>query len=458
MKSDRSNCLAQSPANMYVSAARSNSRNGGRTEVLGNDMLCVRRLLNSGICDIQRPGNFADSVGNTVDCTILCVLEPQILEIPYHLGGEGELAMLPQASAHFPGICHLICRHKANRVQSPTGSLPDFRLWESCHMMSLVGGFTRGSSVSSAVSFRHCSILTLITLIGSQDLAVKSRPNLFTHLFVDRDLKNLRVRDLQARLYLTNMHTLTADWLSAVTAEGEDWASVLQEVSNTRRHQKLRPLASLLRVKASAGRVSGSCVGDLTHTVCACPITSRIDRHITKPACIAPEYKGGGNGRSPRKPAEQRHCPPCFPHVRVREWPGRGFNSVCLGRSRAVAKWFREETEIIEYGTWHAPAVHLSRVDHPLRKEGLSRALITRGTIARVQAKRVRFNAGVTAGFSHAQIVLDDATHRRVLSVISRFPRPYIPVQLNTHLASPSSALKTSMLRAAQISNRWWPV
>ncbi|KAJ8867515.1 hypothetical protein PR048_031317 [Dryococelus australis] len=30
-------------------------------------------------------------------------------------------------------------------------------------------------------SFQHCSILTSITLISSQDLAVKSRPNLFTH-------------------------------------------------------------------------------------------------------------------------------------------------------------------------------------------------------------------------------------------------------------------------------------
>ncbi|KAJ8870107.1 hypothetical protein PR048_029119 [Dryococelus australis] len=30
-----------------------------------------------------------------------------------------------------------------NRVQSPIGSLPDFRMWESCRMMPLVGGFSR---------------------------------------------------------------------------------------------------------------------------------------------------------------------------------------------------------------------------------------------------------------------------------------------------------------------------
>ncbi|KAJ8887509.1 hypothetical protein PR048_013724 [Dryococelus australis] len=43
---------------------------------------------------------------------------------------------------------------------------------------------------------------------------------------------------------------------------------------------------------------------------------------------------------------------------------------------------------------------------------------------------------------------------RRVSPRISRFPRPFIPALLHTNLASPSSALKTSMLSAAQISSR----
>ncbi|KAJ8881008.1 hypothetical protein PR048_017481 [Dryococelus australis] len=57
---------------------------------------------------------------------------------------------------------------KTNRIQSPAGS-PDFRKWES---MPLVGGFSGGSPVSPVPSFRSCSILTSIPLIGSQDLAV----------------------------------------------------------------------------------------------------------------------------------------------------------------------------------------------------------------------------------------------------------------------------------------------
>ncbi|KAJ8868591.1 hypothetical protein PR048_030129 [Dryococelus australis] len=65
---------------------------------------------------------------------------------------------------------------RANWVQSPAGSLPGFRLWESCRTMPLVGGFPRGSPVSPALSFWCCSILTLITLIGSQDLANGTAP------------------------------------------------------------------------------------------------------------------------------------------------------------------------------------------------------------------------------------------------------------------------------------------
>ncbi|KAJ8867876.1 hypothetical protein PR048_031681 [Dryococelus australis] len=47
--------------------------------------------------------------------------------------------------------------------------------------MPLVGGFSRGSPLSPASLFRRRSLFTSITLIGSQDLAIKSHQNLFTH-------------------------------------------------------------------------------------------------------------------------------------------------------------------------------------------------------------------------------------------------------------------------------------
>ncbi|KAJ8892667.1 hypothetical protein PR048_005248 [Dryococelus australis] len=58
----------------------------------------------------------------------------------------------------------------ANWVRFSAGP-PDFRKWESCWTMPLVGEFSRGSPVSATPSFRSHPILTSITLIGSQELA-----------------------------------------------------------------------------------------------------------------------------------------------------------------------------------------------------------------------------------------------------------------------------------------------
>ncbi|KAJ8883197.1 hypothetical protein PR048_015037 [Dryococelus australis] len=49
---------------------------------------------------------------------------------------------------------------KASGVQSPAGSLPDMRKWETCRTPPPIGGSSRGSPVSPALQFRRCSILT----------------------------------------------------------------------------------------------------------------------------------------------------------------------------------------------------------------------------------------------------------------------------------------------------------
>ncbi|KAJ8880009.1 hypothetical protein PR048_020631 [Dryococelus australis] len=76
----------------------------------------------------------------------------------------------------------LLASQQGDPGSIPGRLTPDFRVWESCRTMPLIGGFSRGSPVSPAPSFRRCSIFTSITLIGSEDLDVKSRPNLFTAL------------------------------------------------------------------------------------------------------------------------------------------------------------------------------------------------------------------------------------------------------------------------------------
>ncbi|KAJ8877850.1 hypothetical protein PR048_022309 [Dryococelus australis] len=50
----------------------------------------------------------------------------------------------------------------------------------------------------------------------------------------------------------------------------------------------------------------------------------------------------------------------------------------------------------------------------------------------------------------------DDAAGQRAFSGISRFPRPFISVLLDTPIAPPSLDLKTPMLRAVQISSHYF--
>ncbi|KAJ8881046.1 hypothetical protein PR048_017519 [Dryococelus australis] len=108
-------------------------------------------------------------------CSILASLHLHRLSRPcYSTTGGGEVVIVV-----IPNFGSFSNPTKANRVQSPAAST-DFRKWESCRLMPLVGGFSRGFPVSPTPSFRRRSIFTSITLIGFQDFAVKSHPNLFT--------------------------------------------------------------------------------------------------------------------------------------------------------------------------------------------------------------------------------------------------------------------------------------
>ncbi|KAJ8886223.1 hypothetical protein PR048_012432 [Dryococelus australis] len=74
----------------------------------------------------------------------------------------------------------LLAFHPGDPGSIPNRLTPDFRMYESFREMPLVGGFSRGYPVSTALSFRRCSILTSINLIGSQVLDVKSPVSLLT--------------------------------------------------------------------------------------------------------------------------------------------------------------------------------------------------------------------------------------------------------------------------------------
>ncbi|KAJ8877111.1 hypothetical protein PR048_021563 [Dryococelus australis] len=95
---------------------------------------------------------------------------------------------------------------KAVQVRSLAGPRPDFRKWESCRTMSLVGGIFSGIS-----RFLRPCIPALLpipyspyfTLIGSRDLVVKSRRNSSTHP-VGIGVKVVDTQSMSERFALVN--------------------------------------------------------------------------------------------------------------------------------------------------------------------------------------------------------------------------------------------------------------
>ncbi|KAJ8872061.1 hypothetical protein PR048_025662 [Dryococelus australis] len=105
---------------------------------------------------------------------------------------------------------------KAIRVQSPAGSLRISACGNSAGRCRRSASFLGDTPFHHTLSFWRCSILTLITLIGSQDFDVKSRPNLFTNSLTH--LNNV-VHGIFARC--TGGKVLgRGDWLSAASEVG----------------------------------------------------------------------------------------------------------------------------------------------------------------------------------------------------------------------------------------------
>ncbi|KAJ8882379.1 hypothetical protein PR048_014186 [Dryococelus australis] len=119
----------------------------------------------------------------------------QIAAVVPRRSGFSQLSLKVARDAKLSALSHSLLR--GPHVQSP--SRTGFNSRRECSRifarenragrcrwstMPLVGGFPRGSPVSHAPSFQRCSIHRF-TLIGSQDLDVKSVLNVFTHLRIE---------------------------------------------------------------------------------------------------------------------------------------------------------------------------------------------------------------------------------------------------------------------------------
>ncbi|KAJ8888255.1 hypothetical protein PR048_007742 [Dryococelus australis] len=93
-------------------------------------------------------------------------------------GGGVNIYSFPTRIAGRGGdVVRLLASHLGEPGSIPGMVAPGFSHVGTVPNMPLVGGFPGGSPVSPALSFRRCSILTSVTLVDSQDFAVKGRPN-----------------------------------------------------------------------------------------------------------------------------------------------------------------------------------------------------------------------------------------------------------------------------------------
>ncbi|KAJ8878696.1 hypothetical protein PR048_019281 [Dryococelus australis] len=271
--------------------------------------------------------------------------------------------------------------------------------------MPLVGGFSRESPVFPAPSFRCRSTFTSITLIGSQDLAVKSRQNLFTHyLYLPAD-HVCRTSCIGRRRAVLNCYTYSAKLLlpmqlpcthdSTIVFSRRDSLPPLPFASNIHSLSTCRALSSPGHTRAGRPEAPEYACPVLTSTRC---FMNRVDR--------------------PRRVSLP------VPEDRPNQMPGP-----CP----------RDTGRLLQSHNDSPPPPGFSTPGLQSHKDGSG--LKTRLPLWEV-----------ALGFRMCGIVPDDIAGRWVSSGVSRFPRPCIQILLHTHFTSPSSTLKTSIVRAVLIS------
>ncbi|KAJ8898533.1 hypothetical protein PR048_003893 [Dryococelus australis] len=331
---------------------------------------------------------------------------------------------------------------------------PDYHTCELCRTMPFVSGFTRGSPVSPALSFQRCSILISTTLIGSQDLDVKSRPNIFTNSKSLAQYRTYRVYHLvseditscledvwhQACLVCVSTE-YAASWPLPIYGNfGESLGNELDSTILCRFEHRSFVHWLLLELNPRPGESRAYSLSQ--------PWRSRLVRSGF-------ESQKGGASTSIYKHEARCSVDPCrarwrlqLVHQRDESWQqcvvgvmrggggGQGFSS-------------RERQDIIAFvSTYKLRVLNKNVTVTTVSVQSVYKLKETYFSI-----RRTGFNPQPShSGFSQLQIVPDYATDRWVFSGISRFPGPCIRVLLHSHLVSPSSALKTLLKRHGAVA------
>ncbi|KAJ8869377.1 hypothetical protein PR048_030953 [Dryococelus australis] len=370
-----------------------------------------------------------------------------------------------------------------------------------------------GISRFSHSSFRHRFIFTSITLISSQDLTVKSRPNLF--IFMEHcpvrapgcggGLAQLHigvtcgiVSHVRYILHLIKRFVVAGEARDPLTLLTLSHGPVYTHHTLTREQayfstpgafitELINPLVKVWNYFPSIitnfnGRMSLSAAfNNVVHVPVLLVEDAGSEMTVARGliylcglvggACLGPWHGGASNSTRPHERIHHNsrvllcklvlaQCCTHSVHAVTRKEPGEAENTYC-GHSRESGE--AHITRSSSNGSNKGDSV--THIKCAIASK--SKVLNYRVVFSSHRTQRPRWCGGQTTlgkpgsitgevipGFLHVGIVPDDATGRRVFSGISRFPCPCIPAPLHTNLTSPSSALKTSMLEDAQISPR----
>ncbi|KAJ8872999.1 hypothetical protein PR048_026615 [Dryococelus australis] len=131
-------------------------------------------------------------------------------------------------------VIYLRQNERARKIEDPLENPPtsgivsgNKHLTQSRHLlppfrtMPLVGGISRGSPVSPSLSFRRCSILTSITLIGSQNLNVYQSENRHWKQQVSDDADHIIMFvEVKCEIFIFAFHLLAK--LASLSLRSED--------------------------------------------------------------------------------------------------------------------------------------------------------------------------------------------------------------------------------------------
>ncbi|KAJ8878010.1 hypothetical protein PR048_022473 [Dryococelus australis] len=339
--------------------------------------------------------------------------------------------------------CRVFETKKANQARFPVGSHPDFRMCKLCRLMSLVGGFSRGSLISPALAFWRCYSLTslhrhrlsrpLQCFYGNTArLARRSDEALGVRVTVARiapsllDLgRGVPTEEPSPNISCT-LHTLEARLpLGDFHATKHRYAKAGENGKSPRKSSGLIPTCGYpgaipTGIRTRLFSMGGEYLATAPSWALSFDIL-RLSYYKFDTKCMGIVSDDGFLGDLP-------FSPPFIP---------------ALLYSHFFTTVGSQDLDVISRPNLFTHSLDTAK---QLASNNMVRLLTSH------LEKPVSIPGSAASRFSHAGIVPDDAAGRRVFSGISRFPSPFIPVALHTYLVSPSSALKDFDLNSRPIS------